>query len=258
MSFFDQQFILSLVVAIFTGGAAGALGSFMVMKRMALVGDALTHVALPGMGLALLLGYDPFWGALATLLLSVGGIWFLREKSRLTFEVLVGIFFTASLAIGMLIIPEPEVLEALFGDITSLKFFDAVLSIVLTIVIWIGLSLIKNSVILSTVSEDMAKAGGISVSRTNFIYLFLVGILVALGVKFVGALLMGALVVIPAAAAQNLSRGLNGYITLSTVFGILGAILGVMLYFITGISSGPLVVLVSVGIFLISFIFKRY
>lgn len=258
MNFLDQQFILPLVVALFVGGAAGALGSFMVMKRMALVGDAFTHVALPGMGLALLWGYDPFWGALLTLTIAVFGIWQLREKSKLPFEALVGIFFTGSLAIGILVVPDPEVLEALFGDIASLRLFDAALSILLAIIIWIGLSAIKSSLILTTVSEDMARASGISVSRVNLIYLILVGILVALGVKFVGALLMGALVIIPAASAQNIAKGFGSYIFLSTFFGIIGAVAGVLLHFVLGFSPGPFVILVSAGIFFATFVFRRY
>lgn len=258
MDFFDQKFVLPLIVALFVGGAAGALGSFMVMKRMALVGDALTHVALPGMGLALVLGYDPFWGALLGLVVTIVCIWQLRERSRLPFEALIGIFFTAALAVGVLVLPDHEVLEALFGDITSLHLFDALLSVGLAAVIWAGLVKIKSAVILTTVSEDMAKASGISVSRTNLFYLLLVALLVALGVKFVGALLMGALVVIPAAAAQNLARSFNGYLALATVFGIIGAVTGVFLHFVTGFSPGPLVVSVSVAIFFFSFIFRRY
>lgn len=258
MNFLELQFILPLIVALFVGGAAGALGSFMVMKRMALVGDALTHVALPGMGLALLWGYDPFWGALLALVIAVFGIWQLRERSRLPFEALIGIVFTASLAVGIMLLPNYEILEALFGDITSLHLFDAFLSVGLAAIIWIGLVKIKSSVILTTISEDMAKASGISVSGTNLLYLLLVALLVALGVKFVGALLMGALVVIPAAAAQNLARSFNGYMGLSTVFGVVGAVAGVLLHFITGFSPGPLVVSVSVLIFFFSFIFRKY
>lgn len=258
MNFLDQQFIFPLVVALFVGGSAGALGSFMVMKRMALVGDAFTHVALPGMGLALLWGYDPFWGALFSLVIAVFGIWQLHERSKLSFEALVGIFFTVSLAIGILIVPDPEVLESLFGDISSLRLFDAALSVVLAIIIWIGLSAIKSSLILTTVSEDMARASGVSVSRVNLFYLILVGMLVALGVKFVGVLLMGALVIIPAASAQNIAKSFNSYIFLSTFFGVMGAVIGVLLHFMIGFSSGPFVILVSAGIFFVTFLFRKY
>lgn len=239
------------------GGTAGALGAFMLIKRMALVGDALTHVALPGMGLALLWGYDPFIGAFASLSVAVICIWWLRGYTKLPFEALVGILFTGSLAVGVLIIPDAELMEALFGDITSLHVVDGLLAIVIAIIILLGLRAFKSHFIITTISEDVARASGISVSRTDFIYLLLVACLVALGVKFVGALLMGALVIIPAASAQNVARSFSQYISLSVLFGVVGALAGVLLHFATGLEAGPLVVLASAMLFLVSFIFKR-
>ena len=113
----DQNLIWPLLVALFVGGAAGALGSFMVLRRMALVGDAFTHVALPGMGLALLLHFNPFVGAFITLFAAVIGIWWLKKETSLYFEALVGIFFTTSLAFGVLLVPDHELVEGRFGDI---------------------------------------------------------------------------------------------------------------------------------------------
>lgn len=248
---------LQLLVAVFVGGTAGALGSFMILRRMALVGDALTHVALPGIGLALLLQQNPFLGAFAALFLAVIGIWWLKEKTKLPFEALVGIFFTGSLALGVLVVPDHELVEALFGDITSLKPIDGLVAIILALVVAVALGRIKSAFILSTISEDVAKASKISVSRTNFIYLFLVALIVALGVKFVGALLMGALVVIPAAAAQNVARGFSQYMGLSAAFGVASGALGVALHLLTDFPPGPLVVLVSVLIFFLTFLSRR-
>ena len=95
-----NQFILSLISGIFIGGVAGYLGSLMLTKRMALVGDALGHVALPGMGLALLFGLDVSFGAFLFLLLGIFLIWLFEIKTSLPMEALVGIVFVASLAIG--------------------------------------------------------------------------------------------------------------------------------------------------------------
>lgn len=245
-------------MAIFVGAAAGALGSFMVLRRMALVGDALTHVALPGIGLAMLLGFNPFLGAFSALFIAVLGIWRLKEKTKLPFEALVGIFFTGALALGVLVVPDEELIEALFGNITSLKASDGAIAAALALLIFFGMRAIKNSFILSTISEDVAKASKVSVSRVNFIYLLLVALVVALGVKFVGALLMGALVVIPAAAAQNVSRSFSQYISLSALFGLAGAVGGVILHFATKFPPGPLVVLVSTLIFFLTFTSKQH
>ncbi len=120
-----MQDIYSLITAIFIGGAAGYLGSLMVTKRMALVGDALGHVALPGMGLALLFGLNVSVGAFIFLLLGVLLIWFLETKTMLPTETLVGIIFVLSLALGFLITPQPDLLEALMGDISKMNFISS-------------------------------------------------------------------------------------------------------------------------------------
>ena len=93
---------LQLISAVFIGLASGYLGSFMVLKRMALVGDALSHVALPGVALALLFNLNPFLGAFATLFAGIIGIWLIEHKTELPTESVVGLFFTFSLAIGFI------------------------------------------------------------------------------------------------------------------------------------------------------------
>ena len=116
--------IFTIIVALFIGAAAGYLGSAMVLKRMSLVGDALSHVALPGMALAMLYNMNPFIGAFVFLVFGILLVWKMEKSTKLPIENLVGIIFTASLAIGILITPEPELIEALFGDIASISFWD--------------------------------------------------------------------------------------------------------------------------------------
>src|SRR3989344_5401195 len=114
-----NEFLYPLIVSAFVGLASGYLGSLMVLRRMSLVGDALSHVALPGLALGLLFHFNPFLGAFGVLFLSIIFIWLIENKTKLPTETLVGIFFTLSLAIGLIITPEPELLEALFGDVSK-------------------------------------------------------------------------------------------------------------------------------------------
>jgi len=252
----ETNFLLILLVGIFVGGAAGFLGSFMVLKRMALVGDAFTHVALPGMAIALLLNFDPMIGAFLALALAALGIWYFEETSRIYPEALVGIFFTTALAAGVLITPEPELLEALFGNIESITAIEGIAAIILSVVVSALAYLISKKLILGVVSEELATSVGISKRKINLLYLFLVAITVTLGIRFVGTLLMGALVIIPAASAKNISSSLNNYYLLSVFFGVASAIVGIGLTVIWGIASGPAVVLTSTFFFLTTFIVK--
>jgi len=252
----NTYFQLSLIVGLFTGAAAGYLGSFMILKRMALVGDALTHVALPGIGIAFLLNINPFIGAFVFLFVAALVIWGLEQKTKLAIETLVGIMFTASLAIGILITPEPELFEALFGDISKTKPIDAILAIVLAIVVIIIMRRIAKPLILGTVSEEFAKASGINISKINLIFLMLVAIIVALGIKVVGSLLMGALVIIPAATSKNISSNFRYFGFWSMVIGTLSTGLGVWIAFQYVLPPGPIVILTSIIFFLISLIKK--
>lgn len=247
----------SLITAIFVGGAAGFLGSLMVTKRMALVGDALGHVALPGMGLALLWGINVSLGALVFLFLGILLIWFLGTKTYLPTETLVGIIFVLSLAVGFLITPEQELLHALVGDIAKVSLGDAFISVILSILVMAIMYKIYPKLILASISEDLAIANKVNIKRNNLIYLLMIAIIVALGVKVVGSLLIGALVIVPAAASRNFSKNLSQYSLMAMVLGIFSCVFGILLSKITASPAGPLIILTSIFFFTISLIFKR-
>jgi ABC-type Mn2+/Zn2+ transport system permease subunit len=246
-----------LLVGAIVGAASGFLGSFMVLKRMSLVGDALSHVALPGIAIAIMLGIDPMLGALAILTVAVIGIWYLGERSDVYPEALVGVFFTTSLAIGILITPEPELFESLFGNIENVGYVDGAMAIVGALVIFLVTLKISKQLILGIISEDLARSQAVNMPIVNLIYLLLVGLVVALGVKFVGTILTGALVIIPAAAAKNLARSIKGYHLTASLIGVTSAVAGILVAKYFGISSGPPVVLTSTVFFIVSYIFRR-
>jgi len=245
-----ETLIFSLLIAVAVGFSAGYLGSLMVLKKMALVGDALSHVALPGLALGILFNFNPFFGAFGFLFGSAVIIWYLGRITKLSFETLVGAMFTLALAIGILIVPEPDLLEALFGDITKVALMDTILAVIIAILAMLLTKIIYNKIILGMISEDLAVSNGINVSRTNLLYLLLVSLVVAIGIKIVGTLLVGFLVVTPAAAAKNISSNLSRYAMLSSVFGAISASSGILLSSYLSLPSGPLVVLSGIAIFL--------
>lgn len=252
-----MEFFPSFIASIFVGGAAGYLGSLMVSRRMALVGDALGHVALPGMGLALLLGIDVSIGAFLFLVLGTAIVWFYGQKTEIPAETLVGVVFVASLALGFLIVPELELLEALFGDISRVTLLAASLAILTSVFVVFILKKNYANLVLAGISEDLAKVQKIKTWRLDLDYLFLIAIVVALGVKVTGSLLVGALVIVPAAAMRNIATSLKLYAWGSMFLGALSAAVGVILYKYTGYPAGPMIVLTSVLIFGVSFILRK-
>lgn len=240
------------------GAASGFLGSFMILKRMALVGDALTHVALPGIGLAIILGINPFFGAFALLFVAIILIWYLEHRTEIPIETLVGIFFAASLAIGVLLIPALELYEALFGDISNVGLWDGIFAVITAMAVFSVMMIISKRLLVGILSRDLAVSMGINMYLFDFLFLILVAVVVALGVKVVGSLLMGGLVVIPAAAAKNISGSFRRFTFLSSLFGLFSGGIGIYTAKLFSFSPGPAVVLVSAAFFLISLALKRH
>lgn len=252
----NQNLFISLVVGLFVGAASGYLGSIMVLKRLALVGDALSHVALPGIGIALLLEINPFVGAFTALFIGTMLVWGIERISTIPVEAIVGIIFSVSLAVGLLVTPEPELLEALFGDIASVNLTDGVLAVALSVLVIGIVAVIKRKLVLGIISEDFAKTQNIKIGALNLLFMLLVAVVVALGVKVVGTLLMGSLVIIPAAASKNISKSFAVYGILSLVLGVVSAVSGVLMAGWLNFAPGPLVVLAGAAIFLVTLAFR--
>jgi len=240
---------LSLLIAVFVGISAGYLGSLMVLEKMALVGDALSHVALPGLALGILFNFPLFLGAFAFLFAAAVVVWYVGRVTKLSYESIVGAMFTFALAIGILIVPQTELLEALFGDITKVTLLDTIIAIVIAIIAMLLTKTIYKKLVLGMISEDLAISKGIKVARTNLLYLLLVSLIVAVGIKIVGTLLVGFLVIVPAAAAKNVSSDLLRYSVLSAIFGAISSFSGVLSSSYLNLQSGPLVVISGIIIF---------
>jgi len=250
-----SQFFLSLITGIFIGGAAAYLGSLMLSKRMALVAGPLGHLALPGIALALIYGFDISLGAFSFVILGIILIWFFERKTKLPMEALTAIVFASGVAIAFFFLPIDQAEQALVGDISKIQLKEAIFSVILCAIVFIMTEKIYSKMTLINISEDLAKTQKIDVKKYNLIYLLLIALIVALGVKVVGGLLTAAIVAIPAATSRNLAKNLVQYKFLALSFGILSAF-GIFLSKLTSLPAGPLIIVVSAFFFLISMILK--
>lgn len=251
-----ETLVFSLLIGGFVGVSAGYLGSLMVLEKMALVGDALSHVALPGLALGILFNFNPFLGAFAFLFASAVIIWHLGRVTKLPFETIVGSVFTLALAIGVLLIPEPDLLEALFGDITQVTILETAAAVVISVMAVLLTKMIYKKLVLGMISEELAISKGINVGRINLLYLLLVSIVVAVGIKIVGTLLVGFLVIVPAAASKNVSADLSKYAVLSASFGAVSSCSGILLSSYLNLPPGPMVVFSGIAVFLATILAK--
>jgi len=253
----NVQFFLSLICGVFIGGVAGYLGTLMLSKRMALVAGPLGHLTLPGIALALIYGFDVSLGAFPFVILGIVLIWLFEIRTRLPMEALTAVVFASGVAIAFLFLPITEAETALIGDISKVGFEETIITAILSLFIFLIIEKIYSQMTLINISEDLAKVEKINVKKYNFLYLFCIAIIVALGVKLVGGLLTAALLAVPACAARNISRNLLQYSYRGLILGSLSCILGILLFKLTGFPAGPLIILVSTFFFLISLIFKK-
>ena len=163
MSMATEAILLSVAMAV----AAGLVGSFAVMRRMALAADALSHVALPGIGIALALHVHPLVGAVAMLFFGALLVWALEERSRATTETVIGVVFSAALALGSLMTTGEDLIEALFGGAGVLNSAEIAFGFVAAGAVVAFMITQRNRLIVMLVSPDVARTAGIDVQQLN-------------------------------------------------------------------------------------------
>ena len=249
--------LLYIILAVGMASAAGVIGSFAIMRRLALASDPISHIALPGLGAALLLQINPFLGGAFTLLAGAIIIWQLEKRTDLSTDVLVGVIFSLALAIGTLITPSEELIETLLGSYATTSLSEFIIGFLTSIVI-VGFVLYqKPKFTLAMLSPELAKTSDLNVSRLNLYFLLAFVITILLGLRYLGVLLMGSLIIIPAAIGKNLGRSFNLMIILSVVAAILSTALGLMIAPRFELEPGPTIIIVAAILFFFSFLFKR-
>ena len=246
----------TLLLSAVTAVAAGLMGCYALMRRMTLAGDALSHVALPGIGLALILGFHPLEGALAALLAGALLVWVLERRTRIATETVIGVVFSTALAVGALLTTGEELMDALFGAPTVLTAWELGVGLAGSAAVIAFAILARDRLIVALVSPEIALTSGIDVPRLNLLFLVAFAVTVALGLRYLGVLLMGSLVIIPAATARRLARNLAGMFGVSIAVAVLATVFGT--YVAAGLhrESGPVIVTIAAACFLLATLYK--
>ena len=246
----------SLVLSLAMAAAAGLVGCFAVMRRMALAADALSHVALPGIGIALALHVHPILGAAAMLFFGALLVWALEERTRAGTETVIGVVFSAALAVGGLMSSGDELIEALFGGPGALGRWEVGLGLAGAAAVIAFVLKQKDRLVVMLVSPEVALTAGVDVRRLNLLYLEAFALTIALGLRYLGVLLMGALVIIPAATAKRLARGLDAMLWTSVAVAVTSTAAGAWLAGRLHRETGPLIVTVASVAFLASLLHR--
>jgi ABC-type Mn2+/Zn2+ transport system permease subunit len=250
--------IYAISLALLFAVAAGLVGSFALMKRMLLASDVISHVALPGIGLAFLFGFNPLLGGAATLFIGTLLIWQLQRKTGLATEAMIGVIFAASVAIGAALTPREDLEEALFGRFQELSLPAFLLGAGAVLLIIFVMYRFKDQLLLSLFSPELAAATSVRLDRLNLSFLLAFSLTVLVGLRFMGALLAGALVIIPATTGRRLASDVTHFLVTSCVVSVAATALGLILAsgVLPRVSPGPIVVIVSALFFGLSLLKK--
>ncbi len=237
--------------------AAGVVGCFAVMRRMTLAADAMSHIALPGIGLALVLHLNPVVGGIAMLLVGAAFIWGLEQRTGISTETVVGVVFSAALAVGSMLASGDELLDALLGKPGVLDPVELAFGLLAPLGVVLFLTRARNRLLITLVSPDLARTVGIRVERLNLGFLLAFAVTVALGLRYLGVLLMGSLIIIPAATAKHVAGNVRSMFLVSVGVSVGATLLGSTLAGVLHRPTGPLIIAVAAACFFVSLAWRR-
>ncbi len=242
----------ALALAVAMAVASGLIGCFAVMRRMSLAADPLSHVALPGIGVALALRIHPIFGAVALLFFGALLVWALEQRTRAATETMIGIVFSAALAVGSMMTSGENLIEALFGASGPPSTSELIFGLAGAFAVIVFIVTQRDSLIVMLVSPEVARTTGINVGRLNLLYLEAFALTIGLGLRYLGVLLMGALIIVPAATAKGMARNLTGMLYMAAGIAVLATVVGTWAAVWLHRASGPLIVMTATGVFLLS------
>ena len=247
----------ALITAIVIGIVAGAVGCFIILRGMSLMGDAISHAVLPGVALSYILGINFFIGAITFGLLASIIITYIKGNSIIKSDTAIGITFSSFLALGVILIgvanSSTDLFHILFGNILAVQDIDMWISIGVGIAVLLIITLFFKQILITSFDPLLAQAIGMPVSFYHYLLMILLTLVSVTAMQSVGTILIVALLITPAATAYLYANSLKTMILLSSGLGALASVLGLFIGYSFNVAAGSSIVLTSALIFLTSF-----
>jgi zinc transport system permease protein len=245
----------ALIASLLIGLIAPLVGTYLVQRRLALLGDGAGHVALTGVGLAILFGWAPIPLALLTATLGTVLIELIRDRSRSAGDLALALVFYGGLAGGVFFASlSPGGTSAalnsyLFGSLTTSSRSDLYALLAIGLIIFTTILLWGQNIFAAGIDGDIAKVQGIPVKLSAMILAVLSALTVVIGMRVVGLLLVSAIMIIPVAAAQQITRSFKSTMILSSILGLTASLAGLLVSFFVDIPPGPTIVMIALALF---------
>lgn len=250
----------SLITAVLVGIVCATVGCYLMVQRLALLGDAISHSVLPGLVIAYIIGMDIFLGAFIAGVFSTVVIAWIHTQSQIKEDAAMGIVFSAFFALGITLITivqkenKIDLNHFLFGNILSVTQSEVINTLVITILVLIVIVLLYKELMLYTFDPVGAQAAGLPTNLLNFGLMVLIALTIVASLKSVGVILVLAMLITPGATAYLLVYRLHMMMIVGAIIGVISSITGMYLSFHFNLPSGPAIVLVAFGFFLVAFL----
>lgn len=263
LEIFQYDFMVRAFEAgIAIGIVAPLIGMFLVVRRYSLMADTLAHVSFAGVAIGLLLKINPIFSAIGLSIIAGFGIESLRNSRRIFGEAVLALFLSGSLAVAVIILSLAKGFNAnlfsyLFGSISTVSTADLWVIITLAVVVFLDVVFFYKELFFASFDPELAEVSGLPVKAINIMMVVLAAVAVAISIRIVGVLLIGALMVIPVISAMQYGRGFRFTLILSVFFSLLSVILGLFSSYYFDLASGGAIVVVALIIFLLSLILVK-
>lgn len=252
----------ALLASVMVGVLCPFVGNFVVLRRMSFFSDAISHSAFAGIAAGALLGIDLSLSSVIVAMLIALLIAFLSEKTTLSHDTIIGVAFSGAIASGMLVIGmlkgyRADLFAFLFGDILAITDRDLLLILLVSIVTITLLLVFLKPFLQITFNRDLARVEGVNVRFFEYLLFLIIAIVITVSLKIVGIILVTSLMIVPAASAKNLASSMKRLFVLSCIFGVVSGITGLLGSIYLNSSSGPTIVLVSIGIFFLTLLKRK-
>ncbi|TYR78555.1 metal ABC transporter permease [Priestia megaterium] len=248
----------ALLTSIMVGIICGVIGCFIILRGMALMGDAISHAVLPGVAISYVLGINFFIGAVFTGVLTAIGIGFVTQNSRIKHDTSIGIMFTSAFALGIIIITmlksSTDLYHILFGNVLAVRSSDMWITLIIGIIVLAAVYLFYKELLVTSFDSTMAAAYGLPTRLIHYFLMTLLTMVTVASLQTVGIILVVAMLITPAAAAYLLTERLWIMIFLASGIGMISSILGLYFSFTYNLASGATIVLAATSIFIIAFL----